>query len=323
MAEPRLSLALSDYDHTRDLCAGIVPVEGVSLAIEILSVVEIFQRVMQSRPWDIHEMSMGMYVALLAEGASDLVAIPVFTSRMFRQSAFFVGADSPLQSAADLRGGRVGTQDWAMTAGIYARGWLQHGLGIAPADIAWVQAGLNAPGRVEHLRFHFPPGMRHRVRPETSLAALLAAGEIDAILSPQAPQGAVRRLGLDLPAEERAYARASGLFPIMHVIALRRSVAEAHPWLPRRLLDAFHIAKARSLARLADSMVSRFPTPWAWQAAEEARALFGTDPWPYGLAANRPTIEAFLGFCFEQGVGARRVAIEELFLPTALEPTGG
>jgi uncharacterized protein YhfF len=87
--------------------------------------------------------------------------------------------------------------------------------------------------------------------------------------------------------------------------------------------DAFQAAKTRSLARLSDSMVSRFPTPWAWQAAEEARALFGPDPWPYGLAANRPTLEAFLGFCFEQGVGARRVAIEDLFLAAALEPAGG
>jgi 4,5-dihydroxyphthalate decarboxylase len=212
-----------------------------------------------------------------------------------------------------------------MTAGIYARGWLQHEIGVAPAEIEWVQAGLDAPGRTENLTFHFPPGLRRSSRPDSSLDAMLAAGEIDAVLSAQPPRGffassgGVKRLVADVAAQEREYARRSGIFPIMHVVALRRELAE-EPGLAAALLAGFEAAKLRSLARLRDSMASRFPYPWAWSLAADAEALFGADPWPYGVAHNRPTLEAFLGFCVEQGVGARRVQIEELFVAGAEEP---
>jgi 4,5-dihydroxyphthalate decarboxylase len=320
----RLSLAISDYDHVRDLVAGVVAIPGIDLAVEILPVGEIFQRAMRGQPWDVHEMSLGMYVARLAAGDRSLAAIPVFPSRMFRLSAWFVRAEGPVQRPEDLRGRRVGDPDWAMTAGIYARGWLQYEIGVAPAEIEWVQAGLNAPGRTENLAFHFPPGLRRSSRPDSSLDAMLASGEIDAVLSAQpprgffAPGGGVKRLLADVAAQERDYARRSGIFPIMHVVAMRRELAE-EPGLAAALLAGFEAAKQRSLARLSDSMASRFPYPWSWTLAEDAEALFGPDPWPYGVARNTPTLEAFLDFCSEQGVGARRVAVEELFLPSAKE----
>jgi 4,5-dihydroxyphthalate decarboxylase len=322
----RLTLAISDYDHVRDLVAGTVAVQEIELAVETLPVGEIFQRAMRGRPWDVHEMSLGMYVARLAAGDRSLAAIPVFPSRMFRLSAWFVRTDGKVRRPEDLRGARVGDPDWAMTAGIYARGWLQHEIGVAPSEIEWVQAGLDAPGRTENLTFHFPPGLRRSSRPDSSLDALLAAGEIDAVLTAQPPRGffapgsAVRRLVEGVAERERDYARRTGIFPIMHVIALRREVAEI-PGLASALLAGFEAAKQRSLARMRDSMASRFPYPWAWSLAEEAEALFGPDPWPYGVSRNRPTLDAFLGFCAEQGVGARRVAVEELFVPEALEPS--
>jgi 4,5-dihydroxyphthalate decarboxylase len=321
----RLSLAISDYDHVRDLVHGVVAAPGIELDVESLPVGEIFQRAMRSRPWEVHEMSLGMYVARLAEGDRSLAAIPVFPSRMFRLSGWFVRADGPVTRPEDLRGKRVGDPDWAMTAGIYARGWLQHEIGVAPAEMEWVQAGLDAPGRRENLTFHFPPGLRRESRPDTSLDALLAAGEIDAVLTAQPPRGffapgsQVKRLVEDVAARERDYARRTGIFPIMHVIALKREVAE-EPGVAAALLAGFEAAKRRSVARLRDSMASRFPYPWMWSLAQEAEALFGPDPWPYGLRANRTTLQAFLGFCAEQGVGPRRVAVEELFVPGAEEP---
>jgi 4,5-dihydroxyphthalate decarboxylase len=321
----RLSLAISDYDHVRDLVSGVVAAPGIELAVETLPVGEIFQRAMRGQPWDVHEMSLGMYVARLADGDRSLAAIPVFPSRMFRLSGWFVRADGPVRRPEDLRGRRVGDPDWAMTAGIYARGWLQHEIGVAPAEIEWVQAGLDAPGRKENLAFHFPPGLRRISRPDASLDGLLAAGEVDAVLTAQpprgyfAPGGGVTRLVEDVATAERDYARRSGIFPIMHVVALRRDLAE-EPGVAAALLAGFEAAKQRSLARMRDSMASRFPFPWNWQTAAEAEALFGPDPWPYGVARNRTTLEAFLGFCAEQGVGGRRVALEELFVPGAEEP---
>ncbi len=324
MADLPLRLAVSDYDHVRDLLSGAVRVPGVTLAVEQLPVGEIFQRALHGAEWDAHEMSFGMHVARVAAGDESLVAIPVFPSRMFRLSAFFVRPDGPVQRPEDLRGRRIGDPDWAMTAGIYARGWLQHEIGIAPAEMEWVQAGLDAPGRVETLRFHFPAGLKRSSRPETSLDTLLAAGEVDAVLSAQPPrgyfEGRFRRLVPDVARAERDYLRRTGVFPIMHLIAIRRSVVEANPWLPAALLAGFEAAKRRSQARLADSMASRIPHPWAWTLAEEQRALFGEDPWPYGVARNRVTIDAFLDWCAEQGVGGRRVTTKELFWPGAEEP---
>ena len=326
MATLPLSLAVSDYDHVRDLLDGRVALEGVTLAVEQPPVGQIFQRALRGAAWDVHEMSMGMYVARLAAGERGLTAIPVFPSRVFRLSAFYVRDDDRVRRPEDLRGRRIGDPDWAMTAGIYARAWLQHAIGIPLAAIDWVQAGLDAPGRVETLRFAFPPGLRRGSRPDASLDQLLREGAIDAVIaaeppaSARSPGGGIRRLLPDAAAAEQDYARRTGLFPIMHVIALRRDLAAAHPWLAPRLLAGFEAAKRRSLARLADGMASRFPWPWAWAAAEQARTLFGPDPWPYGVAANRRTLEAFLDFCAEQGVGERRVGLEELFVPGAEEP---
>ncbi len=321
-----LRLAISDYDHVRDLVSGVVAVPGVTLQVEQPPVGEIFQRALRGEAWDAHEMSMGMHVARLAAGDDSLTAIPVFPSRVFRLSSFYVREDGPVQRPEDLRGRRVGDPDWAMTAGIYARGWLQHAIGVAPAEIDWVQAGLDAPGRQETLRFAFPEGLRRTSRPETNLDAMLLSAEVDAVLSAQPPRSAlipgsgVRRLVTDVGAAEREYLRATGIFPIMHVLAVKRAVIERNPWLAPALLAAFQEAKRRSVARMGDIMASRFPWPWAWEAAEQARGLFGPDPWPYGVAANRRTLEAFLDFCAEQGVGARRVGLDELFVPGAEEP---
>jgi 4,5-dihydroxyphthalate decarboxylase len=153
---------------------------------------------------------------------------------------------------------------------------------------------------------------------------MLMAGEIDALMGPQppasfnAPGGAVKRLVDDVAAQERDYARRTGIFPIMHVIALRREVAE-QPGVAATLLSGFEAAKQRSLARMRDGMASRFPYPWNWTLAAEAEAMFGADPWPYGIDSNRSTLETFLDFCAEQGVSARRVGINELFVAGAEE----
>ncbi|WP_431285109.1 hypothetical protein ACQW02_10080 [Humitalea sp. 24SJ18S-53] len=321
----RLSLAISDYDHVRDLIAGVVSAPGIALDVDQQPVGEIFQRAMRGQPWDVHEMSLGMYVARLGQGDRSLTAIPVFPSRMFRLSSWYIRADGKVKRPEDLRGCRIGDPDWATTAGIYARGWLQHEVGIPLTQIEWVQAGLDTAGRKENLTFHYPPGLRRTARPDSSLDAMLLSGELDAVMGPQppasfnAPGGLVKRLVDDVATQERDYARRTGIFPIMHVIALRREVAE-EPGVAAALLAGFEAAKQRSLARLRDSLASRFPYPWNWTTAAKAEALFGPDPWPYGVDRNRTTLEAFLDYCAEQGVSARRVGIEELFVRGAEEP---
>jgi 4,5-dihydroxyphthalate decarboxylase len=320
-----LTLAVSDYDHVRDLTSGQVQPDGIELTSLVLEdVEEIFFRFTQFREWDVSELSFGAYVSILSRDA-DLVAIPVFPSRTFRLSALYVPGDGGATSPQELRGGRVGVPNWAQTAGIYARGYLTHSAGVALGDVTWYQAGVNSPGRTELVDLNLPPEVSLTRLPDRTLDEMLAAGELDAAVSARPPQsfldgsGKVRRLFTDARAHEQAYYRDTGIFPVMHLIALRRAVYERHPWIAMNLLKAFEEAKRRSLERLLDANVARFPLPWGSIYAGEARALLGGDLWPYGLEPNRPTLEAFLAFAHEQGVTARPLQVEELFPREVLE----
>ncbi|HEY4133577.1 MAG TPA: 4,5-dihydroxyphthalate decarboxylase [Alphaproteobacteria bacterium] len=317
----RLSLAICEYDHTRDFTHGPVAADGIELDLHVLPIAEIFQRFTRDREWDVSEMSLGMYVSLLSQGDTGLTAIPVFTSRMFRLSSFYARVGGDVKTLADLRGKRVGYPDWMHTAGIWARGYLAQQMGIALNEIEWVQAGVNAPGLQEILKVKLPPDVKRSSRPDSSLDAMLLAGEIDAALtshplaSSHGPSPRSKRVLDDFIAEETAYGKASGLFPIMHVIAIRSDVYARNPWIAEALYAAFDKAKGNSLARMRDSTISRYPYPWMFSVAERATELFGEDFWPYGVAPNRATLEAFLAFCLDQGVAHRPVGLSELFAP--------
>jgi len=317
MTRLRLTLAIGDYDHTRDVAQGVVRPEGIDIVHLALPVEEIFFRFTKFREWDASEMSFGKVVALASQDDRSLVALPVFPSRVFRLSSIYVRPGGPVRTPGDLAGKRIGVPEWAQTAAIYTRGYLAHELGLDLAGIEWVQAGVNEPGRVEKVALKLPPGLRLRPMPEATLSGMLARGELDAVLSARPPrgfaEGRIARLYPEYREPEEAYFRATGIFPIMHVVVLRRDVFERDAWVAMNLLKAFEEAKRRSLARLADVTASHAPLPWLGDYVERTRRLFGDDPWPYGVAPNRRTLEAFLQFAFEQGVCHRRVTVEELF----------
>lgn len=319
MTNIHLTLAIGDYDHVRDLGDGVVRAEGIDITHLKLSVEEIFYRFTRFREWDVSEMALGKYAALISQNDESLSAIPVFPSRAFRLSSIYVRRDGAVKAAQDLAGKRVGIPEWAQTAAVYTRGWLAHEVGIPLSDIEWVQAGVNQPGRVEKVELKLPAGVRYRNVPDRSLSQMLLAGEIDAVMSarPPAPftenHPNVTRLFADFRAAEEAYGRKTGIFPIMHVVALRRALLAEHPWAAMNLYQAFDEAKNRSLARVLDATASHVPIPWGFAYAAGARALFGEDFWPYGIEPNRPTLEAFLQFAYEQGVCHRHVTPEELF----------
>lgn len=315
----KLSLAMSEYDHVRDLTGGAVEAEGIDLDVHVLPIAEIFQRFTHAREWQVSEMSLAMYAYLVGQGDLGLRAIPVFTSRVFRLSSFYVRAGSPLRSLADLRGRRVGYPDWMHTAGVYARAYLMRECGIGLDEIEWVQAGINTPGLKEPLPPLLPASVRRSSRPDRSLDGMLKSGEIDAAMSSHAlasflqPGGGTVRLVDNFVEQETAHYHATGIFPIMHCVALRSDVVAEHPWAARSLMTAFVTAKERSLARMRDGTISRYPYPWAFAWAEQAERLFGRDFWPYGIDANRTTLEAFLDMCHAQGVTRRRLTLDELF----------
>jgi 4,5-dihydroxyphthalate decarboxylase len=311
-----LTLAIGDYEHTRDLASGRVSVQGATLNVLTLTPEEAFFRFTHFREWEVSEMSMGKYVSLRSQDDESIAAIPVFPSRVFRHSMIYVRDGGKLTRPEQLKGARVGVPEWAQTAVIYARGYLAHQAGVPLDAVDWVQAGVNEAGRVEKVKLKLPAGVRLKPEPGRSLNDMLLAGDLDAVLSARPPRSlgqGIRRLFPDYVAAEEAYFRETGVFPIMHVVVIKSDILARHPWLAMNLYKAFEEAKHRSIERLSDITASHAPFAWLAPYAERMKALFGEDFWPYGLERNRKTLQAFVDFAFEQGVCHRKLAVEELF----------
>jgi 4,5-dihydroxyphthalate decarboxylase len=316
MDKVALTLAIGDYEHTRDLATGRVPVQGATLNVLTLPPEEAFFRFTHFREWEVSEMSMGKYVSLRSQNDEGIAAIPVFPSRVFRHSMIYVRDGGKIDRPEQLKGKRIGVPEWAQTAVIYARGYLAHQVGVPLDSVEWVQAGVNEAGRVEKVKLKLPGGVRLRPEPARSLNDMLLAGDLDAVLSARPPRGlgqGIRRLFSDYESAEEAYFKQTGVFPIMHVIVIKTDVLARHPWLAMNLYKAFEESKQRSIARLSDITASHAPLAWLAPYAERMKALFGEDFWPYGLEKNRKTLQAFVDFAFEQGVCHRKLALEELF----------
>jgi 4,5-dihydroxyphthalate decarboxylase len=318
-ARLHLTLATADYDHVRDLTTGAVRAEGILCTAFVLPVEEIFYRFIKNREWDVSEMSFGKFIGYAAQGNSPFVGIPVFPSRVFRHSAFYVRSDRGISHPGDLEGKRVGIPEWAQTAGIYARGFLSETAGVDLRKVQWVQAGMNEAGREEKVEFKLPDGIHYEQRCDTTISAMLLSGEIDAAISARVPDafdnscGRIVRLYPDYRAQEMDCHAATGIYPIMHVIAMRRVVFERYPWVAMNLFKAFDEARRRSLERIRDLTASRIPVPWAASIAGEWSRNFGDDPFPYGLEQNRRTLDAFCRFAHAQGVTAKKLAPDDLF----------
>jgi 4,5-dihydroxyphthalate decarboxylase len=307
----QLSLATAPYEHARDLQP-----RGIDLVRLELSVEEIFYRFTRFREWDASEMSFGKVSALLSEEKPDIVALPVFVSRVFRHSAIYV--NGAVKKPKDLEGKRVGIPEWAQTAGIYVRGMLAEEYGVDLAKIEWHQAGVRQPGRVEKIELKLPKGVSITRHPDKTLAAMLAAGELDAVISARDPGG--KRMFENSRELEEAYFRKTRIFPIMHVLVLRRQVYERDRWVAMNLFTAFEEAKRASLERLADIGASQVPLPWIPDQVRAWKALAGgEDFWPYGVEPNRPTLEAFFRWSYEQGVARRLLRMEDVFAPETRE----
>ncbi len=325
MSNIRLTVATGDYDHLRDFTSGDIRAEGIDITHLKLPVLEVFHRFTEFREFDVSEMSMGRHISLVSQGRARHVAIPVFPSRVFRLSAFYVRADGSVKRPEDLSGKRVGVPEWTQTATIYGRGWLSEYVGVDLASIEWVQAGQDDPGRAEPGELALPPGLRVTPVPDRSLNDMLLAGDIDALIA-AAPPGAFRRgdprvvrLVADPRAAETKYWDDTGIFPIMHTIVIRKELCDANPWVPMSLFKAFVKAKDNALAR-AQAGGSLYPLPMHAYWADEAKKRLGADFWPYGVEGSRKTLEAFARFARDQGVAHRLVAPDELFAPEVAKP---
>jgi 4,5-dihydroxyphthalate decarboxylase len=321
----QLTFACGDYDRTRALEEGTVRPDGIDLTYLRLPVEETFFRMLRHREFEVAEMSMSSYVKSLDLDDPPFVALPVYTSRQFRHAGIFVHEDAGIEAPEDLRGKVVGTPEWQLTANVWIRGTLADHHDVPVDSVEYRTGGQETPGRVEKAAVDL--GERIRIAPippDRTLAQMLATGEIDAFQGPRVPSsfvpgGPVRRLFADPVAAEKAYFAETGIFPIMHVVVVRRDVYEAHPWVAQTLTKALLQAKQKAMAELYDASALRFMLPWLIPGLEEARALLGEDYWSYGLEANRHVLETFLRYHSDQGLSRRRYAPEELFAPEATE----
>ncbi len=321
-----VTLACWDYDRTQALRNGSVRPEGIDLTYLSLPVEETFFRMLRHRSFDAAEMSLSSYVMTLGEEEPPFVAIPVFPSRAFRHSCIFINADSGISRPEDLAGRTVGIPEYQMTAAVWMRGILAEHHEVPVASVRYRTGGLEEPGRPEKLALDLGPDIDIApIASDATLSALLASGEIDALYTTRAPScfdphgGAVKRLWEDSRGAEVAYFERTGIFPIMHVVGLRRELHERHPWIAVELQKAFLRSLALTAADLTQTSALMHMLPWLVQEVEATRAVMGQDFWSYGVDANRTVLETFLRYSHDQGLASRLFQPEELFVPATLE----
>jgi 4,5-dihydroxyphthalate decarboxylase len=321
MSVLRLTLACGDYDLLRPVIEGTVRPQGVALTVLTMASPERHWRMLRHEEFDVCELSMASYLADRCR-KNRFVAIPVFPHRRFRHSYIFVYAQAGIQEPKDLEGRRVGLRTFQTTAGLWARGILQHEYGVTIDTVEWLtQDEEDVPlGTAPRLRVQ-------RIPPDKDIDQMVRDGEVDAAIYPDVlpsfrkghPE--VRRLFADAKAEEIKYFQRTGIFPIMHTVVLKRDIVDRFPWAAANLWQAFEAAKGECYRRLRDPR--RVSLAWAMDLLEEQERILGPDPWTYGLEPNRRALETLLTYAQEQGLTDRRLKAEELFAPSTLDRTPG
>jgi 4,5-dihydroxyphthalate decarboxylase len=321
-----ISLAVCDYDRTKALFDGRVGIEGCKVNPFIIEPEEAFHRAFRDQDFDISEISLSSHTMTTARGDNPYVAIPAFVSRVFRHSGIYIRTDRGIEKPEDLVGKTIGIPEYQITANVWIRGLLQDEYGIDPASINWRRGGTEQPGRNERAPIKLPPEIKiEQIPNDRSLSQMLESGELDAVFSARAPsclrRGApnVARLFPNYRAVEQDYFRRTGLFPIMHLIGIRKSLVEQHPWLPVSVYKAFIKAKEICMAQIGDIGQLWETLPWAVAEYDETVKLMGTDYWAYGVEESYKTLDTLARYSYEQHLSSRRVSVEELFAPSTLE----
>jgi 4,5-dihydroxyphthalate decarboxylase len=325
MSKLKLSLAVGPYDRTRALIDGSVLMDGVELYGMTLSPEEIFFRAFRHAEFDICELSMSSFTVNTARGDCPYIGVPAFVSRAFRHNAIYVRTDR-IKKPEDLKGKRIGVPEYQLTANVWARLILEDDFGVKPSDVTWVRGGIDHPERPEKIKIKLPADVKLENAPEgTTITQLLAEGRIDAFIAPRPPSLALKanpNIGWLFPdpvAAAQDWYKRTGIFPIMHLLGIRRELAEQHPWLPGAALKAFQQSKAMALDLMADTSASKVTLPFVDERLKEAKDVMGEDFWSYGVAPNRKTLDAFLRRHHAEGLSSRLVSVDEMFHPATYE----
>lgn len=317
-----ITFACGIYDRTLPLFSGEVKPAGIDLTYKIDdNPRNIFDNMSGHLAYDASELSVSEFICRLAANQCPFVAIPVFLSRLFRHGFIFINKKSGIRAAKDLEGKRIGTPIYTSTAMVYIRAFLQHDYGVDLSTIRWVEGELNNPGW--HADSATMPLLKPvAIEPNTSdkgLSQLLESGEIDAVFSMSLPPCLgrtpdVARLFPNYRDIEMDYYRRTRIFPIMHLVAIRRDVHDKYPFVAANLYKAFCEAKDLAMDKLLRKGASLSMLPWARAEGEAMQRLFGDDFWPYGIAPNRPTLEALMTYLTEQSMIETPLKVADLFV---------
>jgi 4,5-dihydroxyphthalate decarboxylase len=315
-----LTIACGDYDRTHPLIDGSVKPEGIELNWLVLPHFEIWTRMLNYYDFDASEISLSSYI-IARTLRKPLTAIPVFPARAFRHSYIFINTKNGIREPKDLMGSRVGLGEFQQTATVWIRGILQHEYGVKLDDIEWYTWTPRQRMEIELPRRYKVT----QIMPDQKPDQMLFDGELDAIMVPSlfpslfnSPPH-VRRLFEDSPKVEAEYFKKTGIFPIMHSVALRQDVWERHPWIARSLFNAFQQAKEDAYARLKDPSPYKISLAWFRGPVDDQRAILGDDPWTYGLEKNRHVVETLMTYLYEQGLAEKNLEVEQLFAPNTLD----
>lgn len=319
------------YEHVRGLMTGDVLIEGNGIEFTVGQIGDLNTHIFSGpRTLDITEVGLTPYVLAFAnEDFGAYTLIPVFPLRLFRHKSIFVHADGGIDNPAKLKGKRVGTPGYSSTSLTWIRGLLQDEYGVRPEDIEWVVSAEDSSaaesGKTSKQEQFFPDGLSVSVGPAgKDESDLLIDRDVDALFHAAEPRAFVEgrpevmRLFTDPRQAEREYYAKTGIFPIMHAVAVRKDLIEEHPWLPKAVFEAYSESKALSYADMSKKWFLR-TLPWFAQELESTQELMGKNFSPYGIEANRKALAALLRYSHEQGLASRRVEVEEMFEPSTLE----
>jgi 4,5-dihydroxyphthalate decarboxylase len=325
MAELSLSFACWDYDRVRALQDGRVRPEGIDLTHLVLPVEETFYRQLRHQEFDVSEMSLSSYLLTLDRPDPPFVALPVFPSRFFRHQSIYVNTRSGITEPGDLVGKRVGTPEYQMTAGVWQRGILADEYGVPVQSMHYFTGALEGAGRSEKIPLDLPGDIEvTAIGPGQNLSAMLAAGELDAILTAPQPscfgrEPHIRHLFEDFRAVEQDYFRRTRIFPVMHTVVIKKALYERHPWIARSLYKAFDESLRIAYEDLRHRSALKVMLPWLHEHVAETVELMGGGYWDYGLEVNRHVLETFARYSYEQGLAKQVREPEEIVLAAAAE----
>ncbi len=316
----QITIAAGDMDRMAAIKDGRVKVEGCDVTFIPMEPEEVFFRAFRYAEFDCCELSFSSHMRVTSQGKADYVGIPAFVSRVFRHSGFYIRTDRGIEKPADLRGKLVGVPEYQMTAPVWMRGILEDEYGIKPEEIRWRSGGQEEAGRDERTPFEAPPGLDLEPIPnDRTLVEMFEAGELDALMTARAPSSYslgkpnIDRLFPNFREVEKEYYRKTKMFPIMHLMGLRKDLHEKYPWLAGSLYKAFVASRDLAYEHVAKTAALGVTLPWVDAERLDTVALMGNDYWRYGIEESRHEIEALARYSYSHGLSERLLTPEDLF----------